>query len=183
MKKILCGILAAAMAVSCAACSSGKDYSEYDTAVLEVASVSAKAGDTVDVEVLLNNNPGTATIGVELEYDASVLTAISAEASGALKGKGFFSSNASEDEIELFEDSEGAQLSALWFDANNFDGNGEIMTITFQVAEDAEAGDYTIKFVESEDDLVSVTETGPEIDDVKYTNVEVTYLEGAVTVS
>lgn len=174
MKKIFCGILAAAMAVSCVACSNGKDYSEYDTAVLEVESVEAKAGDTIDVEIYLNNNPGTSTIGVALEYDTSVLTPVSAKASGDLAGQGFFSSNASEDdEFGLFEGDSGEYVNALWFNVSDFDGNGEVMTIEFQVSEDAAAGEYVISFTESEDDLVN--------QDLE--NVEVTYLEGTVTIS
>ena len=171
MKKILCGILAAAMAVSCAACSGGGDYSDYDTAVLEVESVSAKAGDTVDVQVYLGNNPGTSVVEVELEFDTSVLTPVSAKVSGDLRGQGLFSSNVTEDEYEMIPD--GEYLHAMWFNAYDTDANGEIMTLTFEVAEDAPAGEYALSFVESEDNLVNEN----------YENVEVTYLAGNVTIS
>ncbi len=174
MKKILCGIMAAAMAVSCCACSNGKDYSEYDTAVLEVESVKAKAGDEVELEIYLNNNPGTSTVDIELNYDTDVLTPVSMKASGDLKGQGFFYSNLSgDDELGLFTNDDNAYAHGMWFNVADFKDNGEVMVVTFEVADDAAAGDYTIEIVDNEDNLVN--------QDLE--NVEVTYLEGVVTVS
>jgi len=160
MKKILCGILAVAMAFSCAACS-GSNYSDYDTAVLELESVSAKAGSEIDVEVYLGNNPGTACVDVELEYDSSVFTAVGAKVAGDLKGNGLFSSNVTEDEYEMVAD--GGNLHAMWFNGFNTDATGEVMVLTFEVAEDAPAGEYTISFVQGEDDLVSVLKQAPAL--------------------
>ena len=174
MKKILCGILAAAMAVSCVACSSGKDYSEYgDKAVLEVENVTAKAGDKVELDVYLNNNPGTSTVGVELEFDENVLTPVSIEASGKLKGQGFFTTNLAADEYGVFTGDDGTYVKGLWFNVSDWTDNGEVMTVTFEVAEDAAAGEYPITFIENEDDLVNQD----------FENVETVYLDGSVTIS
>lgn len=184
MKRIICGALAAMMVLGCSACSNGKDYSEYgDTAVVELENVKAKAGNEVELEVYLNNNPGTASVGLELHYDEEVLTPVSMKASGELAGQGFFSSNLDEeDTFDQFED-DLSYVKAVWFNAFNFTGNGEIMTVKFEVAEDAPAGEYPITVTVGEGDLVSVTENGSNPDDVTYANVPVTNIDGSVTVS
>lgn len=176
MKRILCGIMAAAMAVACCACSSGgKDYSEYgDKAVLEAENVTAKAGKTVEMEIYLNNNPGTSTVDVDLRYDTEVLTPVSFKAAGDLNGNGFFFSNLTDDdEYGLFSDDDGTYAHGMWFNVSDFTGNGKVMTVTFEVSEDAAAGEYPVTFNENEDDLVN--------EDLE--NVETVYLEGSVTVS
>lgn len=174
MKKIICGILAICLAFSCCACSRGTDYSKYgDSAVLELENESAKPGKTVDVDVLLNNNPGTATVGVQLKYDASVLTPVDAKAAGSFKGEGFFSSNAGgEDEYGLYKDDDGASLKALWFNAYNTEENGKVMTITFEVAEDAPKGETAITFEPNADDLTNEA--------MEY--VDTVYLDGVITI-
>lgn len=177
MKRILCGIMAAAMAVACCACSSGgKDYSEYgDKAVLEAENVTAKAGETVEMEVYLNNNPGTSTVDVDLRYDTDVLTPVSFEAAGDLKGTGFFFSNLSgeDDEYGLFAGEESTYAHGMWFNVSDFTGNGKVMIVTFEVADDAAAGEYSVTFNENDDDLVN--------QDLE--NVETVYLDGSITVS
>ncbi|MBQ6540033.1 MAG: hypothetical protein IJL71_03300, partial [Oscillospiraceae bacterium] len=66
MKKLVCLIMALMLLAVCTACSgSNGDYSKYGkSAVLELDSASAKPGSTVKLDISLNNNPGTTTIGL-----------------------------------------------------------------------------------------------------------------------
>ena len=168
MKRCLCFVLAALMALMCSACTgkSKTDYSEYGTsAVIDVGEATAKAGDTVDVAISFVNNPGVAAISVQLDYDTSALEAVSAKAVGKLAGTGFLLTSTDEegadsalsdagvDGSELVTGEDG-MAKLLWFNAQNFTGEGEIMTVTFKVADNA-SGTYEIKVVEHSDDLVS----------------------------
>jgi uncharacterized protein YxeA len=175
MKKIICLVLALALLTVCCACSGGKDYSEYgDSAVLEIGSASAKAGSTVKMDISIHNNPGTSTIGIELDYDSSVLTPVSIERTGKLDGIGFFTSNLEgEDEYGAFSGDEGATVQGIWFNTSDFSDNGKVMTVTFEVADNAAAGDYAVKFVQHEDDLTN--------QELEY--LDVAYIDGSVTVS
>ena len=175
MKKIVCLILALALLTVCAACSKGTDYSKYgDSAVIEVGSANAKAGGTVKLDISLNNNPGTSAIGIELDYDSSVLTPVSIERSGKLDGQGFFTSNLEgEDEYGAFEGDEGATVQGIWFNSADFTGNGKVMTVTFKVADDAQPGEYAVTVVQHEDDLTN--------QNLEY--LDVVYIDGSVTIS
>lgn len=175
MKKFLCLILAFGLLIACCSCGAKKDYSQYgDSAVIEIGNVKAKAGKTVKVAVKLQNNPGAAAVSLEMHYDTAVLTPISAVAGSKVKNIGYFQSNLDKsDEFNLFSDSDSDYVKAVWFNAYNFTDNGEIMVITFQVADDAEAGVYPITVEQHENDIANE----------EYEYVDIVYLEGSVTVS
>ncbi len=175
MKKLVCLIMALMLLAVCTACSgSNEDYSKYGkSAVLELGSSTAKPGSTVELDVSLNNNPGTSTIGIELSYDTAVLTPVSIERTGTLKGLGFFTSNLEGgDEYGAFSGDDGSTVQGIWFNTSDFKDNGKVMTVKFEVADDAPAGEYAVKFIPSDDDLTNE----------KLEQVDVVYLDGTVTV-
>ena len=107
---------------------------------LTVCDASALPGDEIEVTVSLVNNPGLTTLIVNLDYDHSALTFVSA-ANG-----------------ELFESmTKGTRL--LFDNYPNTAESGVLATLTFKVADNAAAGDYSVRAYSndaSDEDLVSV---------------------------
>ncbi len=99
-----------------------------NAAAIVVNDITTRAGETFDVTVDVANNPGMCFLQVTLEYDESVLT---------LKG----ASNGSV--LSTFENGVNLQWSA---DADT-SKNGTLVTLTFEVNEDAEAGEYTVNTI------------------------------------
>ena len=186
MKRLLCFALALALAFALCACSGipKTDYSEYgDSVVIDIGDVTAKAGETVDVPISIANNKGAAAIAVELAFDTSMLQPQSAKAVGKLSGTGFFLSNAgdggSDDKLaeagissDAIIGDTGGNVKVLWFNTENVTGDGEIMVVTFKVADGA-SGKIDITAKENADDIV--TEDQQNISDK-------VYLAGSVTV-
>ena len=130
MQKLIAFIL---IMTSICCCSFAAAASEIPT--ISVSDVSADAGDTVDVEVSLENNPGIVTMRLFVKYDESVLKLTKVTDSGALPGK--------------MHSSDYRQPYTLYWDngssANNFAVNGKIATLTFEIAENAVSNDYKVE--------------------------------------
>ena len=96
---------------------------------LTVGQVTAEAGDTVQVTVDISNNSGFAYLsfaGPKLSYDSEYLTLESAS-----------------NNVAAFNFTNGAK-QMFWDAAENYTGNGTLVTLTFSVSEEAPAGDYPI---------------------------------------
>ncbi|MBE6948219.1 MAG: hypothetical protein E7456_00015 [Ruminococcaceae bacterium] len=117
----------------------------YYRPTLVVGNAEAAAGEAVEVSVYLYGNTGTACLDVEPSCDTNVLSFVSAELCKELSGEGVFETSPEDAEI---------LTEAVWADSSNYYGNGLVMTVTFQVAEDAPPGDYTVSLVEHDDDIV-----------------------------
>lgn len=132
---------------------------------LKVENVSAKAGDEIEVPVVIGNNPGIWSAKFMLKYDTDALELIGTKA-GTVFTDGEILSSPLTNEIYTFT-SEGAKLDA------NATGDGVIITLKFKVAEDAADGDYEIKF----------TQYDPEyFFDADSENVDFTFGNGAVSI-
>lgn len=111
---------------------------------LTVLSETANPGDTVNVTVSLQNNPGIVSLRVKIGYDSSVLTMTGLTDAGVLGTEvhqsyleeGVAHYNLSANPYILYWDN-GAALE-------NFIVNGTIATFTFAVSENAAVGDYPI---------------------------------------
>ena len=91
----------------------------------------ARAGETVSVDIFIENNPGVAVLSVTLDYDTSALALIEVE-NGT-----------------IFSNLDAARN--LFFSSDiNRTGDGALATLTFEVNEDAEAKDYTVSAVVNE---------------------------------
>ena len=159
MKKVLAMVLAVFMLVSvlCVGVSADADESAF---AFVADSVTAFAGQTVDVTISTRNNPGIVGLRVTLGYDESVLTPVDMVAQDFATASFGPLSN---------------PLSTTWVDAisPNNTTNGVIAKITFQVAADAPVGEYplTVGIVDSED-----------IFDADFNAVPVITVNGAVNV-
>ena len=89
-------------------------------------------GDTTQVTVSISGNPGVSYLKIRISYDNSVLTLTSADDAGLLKGY-----------------TPGQSISdnpfvAVWSNTTNVEGNGTIMTLTFDIKSDALDGNYPV---------------------------------------
>lgn len=117
MKKLLVFIIAALLILSlpCAGV-----FAAY-TAELSVSSTEAKTGETAEVLVSIQNNPGLCALGFEITYDASALKVKSADFS-TMFASASRRVNVGEGKI-IFNAA----------NADNVDGNGTVATIVFEV--------------------------------------------------
>ena len=114
MKKIATLLLAAVMVLSCM------------TGVV----FAAEPGETVTVEFVSVGNPGFATFGAQVNYDATVLELVKIEA-GAKCATGFFSGTAATGKVG-------------YANTTNVTGDGVLFVATFKIKADAKPGTYPV---------------------------------------
>ena len=95
---------------------------------LTAESKQAKPGDTVKVVLDLANNPGVAYLRLTVKYDTAALTLKTVE-NGSI----------------ISDLDQGVNL--VWSADSNSTANGTLVTLTFEVKEDAAFGDYTVDLV------------------------------------
>lgn len=124
---------------TCAVCGDSyvDSYTEYideNAPQIIVASKKCLAGKTVEVTVALKNNPGIASAKLTLDFDTTVLTLTKVADAGNLG-------------IQCHKPELTSPYTLSWMNdtaTEDFTFNGTIVTLTFEIAEDAELGDYTI---------------------------------------
>lgn len=94
-----------------------------------------KNGDQFKVNLALNNNPGIASMRLSLSYDISAMTLVGVEDLGLL-GEAVHSDDLSAEPYTLYWDNGNI--------TSNYDANGTIVTLTFEVNNVTETGDYPI---------------------------------------
>ena len=125
-----------------------------DGAVVSLESKTAHRGDTVTMELKLENNPGIASVTVSVNYDAEALTLDKVE-NGSLFG--------------VFD--YGATTHRMaWMAANNVTENGVLATLTFTVADDAPI------------ETCNVTVTVEQCFDEEYRDIPASTGNGAITI-
>lgn len=130
MQKLIAFILT--MTLICC-CSFAAAASEIPT--ISVSDISADAGDTVDISVSLENNPGIVIMRLFVKYDESVLKLTKVTDAGTFSGK-MHSSDYNEP-YTLYWDNGAA--------TENIIVNGEIATLTFEIDENAASNDYKVE--------------------------------------
>lgn len=95
---------------------------------LTAESKQAKPGDTVKVVLDLANNPGVAYLRLTVKYDTAALTLKTVE-NGSI----------------ISDLDQGVNL--VWSADSNSSANGTLVTLTFEVKENAAVGDYTVDLV------------------------------------
>lgn len=133
-------------------------------ATVTVSSVEADPGDTVAITVSLSGNPGVVVMRLQLKYDTSVLTLTDVKDEGKL-GKNTHSNDLTAMPYVLYWNNPVSK--------NDYTANGTLVTLTFQVAEDARYGEYPIDITCSEQDVLNAI----------MDPVPVTAMAGKVTVS
>ena len=125
-----------------------------DKPTVWVESVTAKAGDTVEVKAHIENNPGIMAFVFGFEYDTSRLELLNAET------------------IPAFGDDSEYIRKLVWLGDEDSTYNGEFILLTFKVLEDAKPGDSAVHIVCGEGDVCNYDE-----EDVYFT-----FVDGTVTV-
>ena len=123
----------------------------------------AGAGEEVTVEIALENNPGISALNLYYIYDKDILTLTQVEN----KVSAFTMTN---------------DVTTVWDAASNYTQDGTLATLTFEVAENAPAGDYEIQ-------LYFISAANDEFEAVQAATVSATVtvgdkgntLEGTVT--
>ena len=114
-----------------------------DAPAFEINGATAKAEETVTLDLSIKNNPGITSFKVYVDYPEDALTLTDVEF------KDLFSGRASG------KNSLTSPYNVLWFSADSADENcnGIIATLTFTVKENTAAGDYPITLTCSADDI------------------------------
>ena len=106
-----------------------KEY-DGDPAVIEVGGATAAAGDEITIPIHITGNPGLSALALEVSYPEKVMTLTNFQALSVLNG-GYW-----------IEDLEEGRM--LWIDPREHANDGELMELTFEIREDAPAGDYKV---------------------------------------
>ena len=133
------------------------------TPSIVVDTVTANPGDTVTIEVNLQDNPGFVSMKLHLSYDSN-LTLIRVEDTGLIPGK-------------MHDSSLSNPYLLVWdndFATENFTVNGALVRLTFVVAEDAVSGTYPVE--------ISYDLDADEIFDFDLEPVEFAVVNGGVAV-
>lgn len=126
-----------------------------------VDKVTAKPGDTVQVKINVVNNPGIASIKLEMTFDAD-LTLTNIEYNSAIGG------------MFMQPQTKNSPVILNWFNgAANSEGDWPYATLTFTVAADAEAGEHPI----------NITYTQNNIFNIDFDEIYFAIQNGSITVS
>ena len=109
---------------------------ETTDATIYVSSVEAKNGDTVEVSVSLQNNPGIVSMRLRIDYNDAMMTLVGVEDADVL-GQAYHAADTSAVPYTLYWDNGAA--------TENFTANGEIVRLTFKINEQTVSGEYPIE--------------------------------------
>ena len=136
---------------------------DADSPVIEVQDTVARAGNTIQVPVVIKNNPGIAAVAVDIEYDSDSMTLKSATNNNLFNGAMYTtSSSTSENPYKM-----------IWVvGTSDITSNGTLATLEFEIKEGVEAGEYPISISYNEDDIYNMA----------FENVHFYTVDGTVTV-
>ena len=110
-----------------------KEAIDEDTPIIKAESAKGKAGQTVDVKIMVKNNPGAALMSFELNYDKNAMTLKNATLG------------------EIFTGDLDCNLNRVPFVFTVYAGQGNktndglLVTLTFEIAEDCAEGEYALE--------------------------------------
>lgn len=122
-----------------------KEVIPADAPTIIIGEVSGRAGETVEVPVILKNNPGVASMKMNVKYDAAALEIVSAEINSDFKG-------ATGAIVEENIDKNPILLNWMLLGDGNITGN-TFAVITFKIKEEANEGKYIVSVTINEDDI------------------------------
>ena len=136
---------------------------ETPTMTLQVSQENASAGETVQVKIYLINNPGVASLRLNVTYE-DFLTLENIEYNSAMGGQAT-SSNYQQN---------GSPVDLIWVNAfENFTEDAVFATLTFRVADGTESGMVS---------QITVTYYEEDIYDMQENNIALTVVNGSVRV-
>lgn len=109
------------------------DETEKTPVTVSVVGADGYAGDTVDVNLDISNNTGFANLGLEIDYDSSVLTLVEVNENDAVGAT-----------LTTAQYIDTRPYNLSWDSVSNVTHNGNLATLTFKIAQDAKAGDYPV---------------------------------------
>ena len=148
-KKIIALFLAAVLAFSCVII-----VTAAGTPTIKVLTATAAPGETVTLDVQIQNNPGINTFALGFKYDTSRLSLKDVRVESALGGQYSYGTR------------------VVWLNDANSTYNGKILTLTFDVLDSAKEGDAS----------VSVTYSAGDISDYDENDVNFSLVSGKVMV-
>ena len=138
-KRLLSILLSVALLISMFGVST---VSAVGTTQIEFGEVSGKAGNQVEVPVAITGNPGIASFRFWVAYNMEALTLVSVQ-KGEVLTSGTLKSNVDDEDATI-----------TWFAVTDVTGNGELMTLTFDIAENAK-GNYPLTVTYEPEDIVN----------------------------
>lgn len=163
MKKIFSACLAMMLLLACIPL----HVSAEAAPVFAAGNAAAAPGDTIEIPVLMENNPGIVALAVNVTFDPDILTLTNAAANTDLFD---------ETKVTFSGSYNTSTFRILWEDgaaAANMTESGTIATLTFLVNENAPTGDTAI----------SVSYTASSVFDVNLTDVAFETRNGVVTIA
>lgn len=114
---------------------------------LVIDSVEAKAGDTVNINVSIKDNPGLAAGKYEVDYDSNVMKVID---------NGYDKGNLIADEAMVFVGNTKQYPNiVVWTGSQDILGDGVIMTMTIKISDNAKAGEYPITILSDSLEMIN----------------------------
>jgi uncharacterized protein YjdB len=139
-----------------------EEAAEEEVLTFKVSDARAVAGKQVKVNVSVENNPGIAGMVLKFDYNTEAMTLVDYET-----GDDFGATTNFDD-----PNRNDPSLFFAWVKDSNYEAEGTILTLIFEVSETAELGDYVVE-VSCPDDIV----TNEELEVLGYNTVS-----GKVTV-
>lgn len=129
----------------CTACGA-EDPSYAGTAVIEVGSLTAYPGDTIEIPVSLRNNPGVTSFKLTVHYDDTLLSYQSLAFDETL--------TAIEGSKTLVNAEQRGQVTLAWVaTGSNYSGSGNVAVLTFKVNAAQENTNTQLSATYDEDDV------------------------------
>jgi len=138
----------------------------YTNPTVSATAVTGAPGETVDVEIVMHNNPGIVSMVMRVGYDSDVLT-LKGVTDAKILGTAVHSDDYTRNPYQLTWANDLA--------TTNFTANGTLVTLHFEIAANAQAGTYPIE--------VSYTKNNFEIFDCDANELDVDTMPGSVTVT
>ena len=160
-KKVLAFMLTLSMTVSVLCISA---FAANDSLTVVAESVTAEPGATVDVSVDITTNPGVVAFGLSIEYNENVLTL------NSVTDKGVFGTNGATVNRQPADGScDCYVLFEKALSEQNITATGELLTLSFTVAEGAGDGDYGIDITVSDATNTALSAVAGVVEDGKIT--------------
>lgn len=145
-----------------------------DLPVIRVENKTVNRGQTFELQVYLDHNPGLVSLMLELEYDKTVMGLVGVSHGNALNSHTFTTTNTDTEDGFLI-----TPFRMLWDGRTQDKSTGVLVTLTFESKVEAEVGDYPVNI--SYDKQNTNVEYGKPCD-VNIQNGCVTFIKGAYSV-
>lgn len=126
-----------------------EDEIDESLPTVEVESVVGRSGEEVTVDVSITNNVGIAGFALEVKYDNTILTPVSAVKGDVLTGSVLSNIDQGGDMSQY------TSVYTQWSNPSNVMDDGVLYTLTFKINEDAEEGIIPLTLNYIEDDIAN----------------------------